>query len=33
NYFNQNGNESYCQFVIQPKVEKFKKVFKEQLKH
>ncbi len=33
NYFNQNGNESYCQFVIQPKVEKFKKVFKDQLKH
>lgn len=32
NYFNQNGNESYCQFVIQPKVEKFKKVFKDQLK-
>jgi peptide-methionine (S)-S-oxide reductase len=33
NYFNQNGSESYCQFVIQPKVEKFKKVFKDKLKH
>lgn len=33
NYFNQNGNESYCQFVIQPKVEKFKKVFEGKLKH
>ena len=33
NYFNQNGSESYCQYVIQPKVEKFKKVFKDKLKH
>lgn len=33
NYFNQNGSESYCQFVIQPKVEKFKKVFKDKLKN
>jgi len=32
NYFNQNGNESYCQFVVRPKVEKFKKVFKDKLK-
>lgn len=32
NYFNENGSESYCQYVIQPKVEKFKKVFKEKLK-
>ena len=32
NYFNQNGSESYCQFVIQPKVEKFKKVFQGKLK-
>jgi len=31
-YFNLNGNESYCQFVIQPKIEKFKKVFKDRLK-
>jgi peptide-methionine (S)-S-oxide reductase len=32
NYYNQNGNEGYCQYVIQPKVEKFKKVFKEKMK-
>jgi|ERR1019366_1986902 peptide-methionine (S)-S-oxide reductase len=32
NYFNANGNESYCQYVIQPKVEKFKKVFKAKMK-
>lgn len=33
NYFNGNGEEPYCQYVIQPKVEKFKKVFKDKLKH
>lgn len=33
NYFNQNGNEGYCRFVIQPKVDKFEKVFKSKLKH
>lgn len=32
NYYNQNGSEPYCHFVIQPKVEKFKKVFKDKLK-
>lgn len=32
NYFNQNGSESYCQYVIRPKVEKFRKVFQEKLK-
>lgn len=32
NYFNENGREGYCQFVIQPKVEKFEKVFKDLLK-
>ena len=32
NYFNLNGSESYCQFVIKPKVEKFEKVFKNKLK-
>lgn len=31
-YYNQNGNEPYCTFVVQPKVEKFKKVFKDKLK-
>lgn len=33
NYFNLNGNAPYCAYVIQPKVEKFKKVFKEKLKN
>jgi peptide-methionine (S)-S-oxide reductase len=33
NYFNANGSESYCRFVIQPKVEKFEKVFKDKVKH
>jgi peptide-methionine (S)-S-oxide reductase len=32
NYFKENGEQAYCQYVIQPKVEKFKKVFKEKLK-
>jgi len=32
NYFNENGSQSYCRFVIQPKVEKFKEVFKTKLK-
>ena len=32
NYFNDNGEASYCQFVIAPKLEKFKKVFKGKLK-
>lgn len=33
NYYNENGEEPYCHFVIQPKVEKFRKVFKDKLKH
>lgn len=33
NYYNQNSGESYCQFVVKPKVEKFRKVFKEKLKN
>ncbi|MOA43212.1 Peptide methionine sulfoxide reductase MsrA [compost metagenome] len=33
NYYNQNGNEPYCQIVIAPKLEKFKKVFKDKLKN
>lgn len=33
NYFNQNGDQPYCQFVVAPKVEKFKKVFKERIHH
>lgn len=32
NYYNENGNQPYCAFVIRPKLEKFKKVFKEKLK-
>lgn len=32
NYFNLNGDAPYCSFVIQPKIEKFKKVFKSKLK-
>jgi peptide-methionine (S)-S-oxide reductase len=32
NYFNQNGTQPYCSIVIAPKVEKFKKVFKDKLK-
>ena len=32
NYFNLNGNESYCQIVIKPKLEKFQHVFKDKLK-
>lgn len=31
-YFRLNGSAPYCQFVIAPKLEKFKKVFKEKLK-
>jgi peptide-methionine (S)-S-oxide reductase len=31
-YFELNGREPYCQFVIAPKMEKFKKVFAEKLK-
>lgn len=31
-YYNLNGQEPYCQYVIRPKVEKFRKVFKDKLK-
>jgi peptide-methionine (S)-S-oxide reductase len=27
NYFNNNKSQVYCQFVIQPKIEKYKKIF------
>lgn len=33
NYYNENGNAPYCTFVIKPKLEKFRKVFKEKLKN
>ena len=32
NYYNNNPSAAYCVYVIQPKVEKFKKVFKDKLK-
>jgi peptide-methionine (S)-S-oxide reductase len=32
NYFNENPSQSYCQFVIRPKIEKFNKEFKALLK-
>jgi peptide-methionine (S)-S-oxide reductase len=32
NYYNENSNEPYCKFVIQPKVDKFKKAFGDKLK-
>jgi len=32
NYYNENGSEPYCQFVIRPKLEKFRKVFKDKLR-
>jgi peptide-methionine (S)-S-oxide reductase len=32
NYFNNNGSQPYCAFLIRPKLDKFKKVFKDKLK-
>jgi peptide-methionine (S)-S-oxide reductase len=32
NYFNENGDAPYCSFVIEPKLEKFRKAFKEKVK-
>jgi len=32
NYYNENGQEPYCHYVIGPKVDKFKSVFKGKLK-
>jgi peptide-methionine (S)-S-oxide reductase len=32
NYFNENGSQPYCTFVIKPKVDKFEKIFKDKLK-
>jgi peptide-methionine (S)-S-oxide reductase len=31
-YFNLNGEEPYCRYVIEPKMENFKQVFKDKLK-
>lgn len=32
NYFENNGQQPYCSFVIRPKVDKFRKVFSNKLK-
>ena len=32
NYFNENGSQPYCSFVVRPKVEKFLKQFKTKVK-
>ncbi len=32
NYYARNKGQGYCQFVVAPKLEKFRKVFKEKLK-
>lgn len=32
NYYNKNPQAAYCQYVIKPKLDKFKKVFKDKLK-
>ena len=32
NYYNNNSEQGYCQMVIQPKLDKFQKVFKDKLK-
>ncbi len=32
NYFARNKNQPYCQYVVAPKVEKFRKVFKDKMK-
>jgi peptide-methionine (S)-S-oxide reductase len=31
-YYNNNGAQPYCVYVVRPKVEKFRKVFKDKLK-
>jgi peptide-methionine (S)-S-oxide reductase len=32
NYYNNNPSQPYCMFVVKPKVEKFKKIYKDKLK-
>ena len=32
NYYNENPNQGYCMMVVKPKLDKFKKVFKDKLK-
>jgi peptide-methionine (S)-S-oxide reductase len=31
-YYNKNGNQPYCNYVIRPKLEKFEKAFKDKMK-
>ncbi|UQD56438.1 peptide-methionine (S)-S-oxide reductase MsrA [Flavobacterium sp. K5-23] len=33
NYYNQNSSQGYCSFMITPKIEKLKKVYKDKLKN
>jgi peptide methionine sulfoxide reductase msrA/msrB len=33
NYYNNNKTQPYCKMIVQPKLEKFEKVFKNRLKH
>ena len=33
NYYNQNQSQGYCSFVITPKIDKLKKLYKNKLKH
>jgi peptide-methionine (S)-S-oxide reductase len=32
-FYNKNPEQSYCKYVIQPELERFRKVFKDKLKH
>lgn len=32
-YYNNNGSQPYCYYVIRPKLEKFQKVFKNKIRH
>ena len=32
NYYNENGTQPYCMYVVRPKVEKFKKAFAQKIK-
>jgi peptide-methionine (S)-S-oxide reductase len=32
-YFNKNGSQPYCKYVIQPELDKFKRAFKDKLKN
>ena len=32
NYYNENGDAPYCSFVIEPKLEKFRKAFADKVK-